>query len=131
MTAVRASTPSPHANCHLSVCPARQLHALTFNNTLVVQCCWPSPIQTPPFFAVCRPQVRKQAEDALKILSQQPNIIPELLQRVQGAEDVRMRHLAAVLLRKRISRHWESLPAEVRGDQEAVALGFPSIYCAS
>lgn len=57
--------------------------------------------------------MRKQAEDALKVLSQQPSIVPELMHRVQYAEDPQMRQLAAVLLRKRISKHWEELPEQV------------------
>jgi hypothetical protein len=58
-------------------------------------------------------QVRKQAEDALKQLSHRPEVIPQLVQQLHTAGDPQVRQLAAVLLRKWVSRHWDKLPAEV------------------
>jgi hypothetical protein len=74
-------------------------------------------------------QDRKQAEDSLKQLASQPAIIPELLAQMQSSPSVEVRQLAAVLLRKHISKHWKSLPAEVRrgGAGELFAFGFLSL----
>ena len=58
-------------------------------------------------------QVRKNAEDAIKALSSHPQILTELVRKVQEAQDPQVRHLAAVLLRKRIDRHWGQQTAEV------------------
>jgi hypothetical protein len=60
------------------------------------------------------PQVRQQAEAALKKASQQPQIIPELMGRLQASPDPLVRQMAAVLVRKRIARHWQLLPPEAR-----------------
>ena len=59
-------------------------------------------------------QARKRAEEALKAFQAKPEIVPELLQRVQHSQDVQIRHLSAVLLKKSIAKHWQHLPAEVR-----------------
>lgn len=65
-------------------------------------------------------QARKQAEDAIKTQSQRPEIVPHLLHLLQQSPDPQVRHLAALLLRKRISRHWKHLPAEVRATKVSV-----------
>lgn len=62
-------------------------------------------------------QVRKHAEDTIKQLSARPEVIPELLQRVQAAANPQIRQLAAVLLRKWIARHWSKLTPEVSMQQ--------------
>jgi hypothetical protein len=62
-------------------------------------------------------QVRKQAEDAVKQLSNRPEVIPQLVQQLQSAADPQVRQLSAVLLRKWIVRHWDKLPAEVSGQE--------------
>lgn len=67
----------------------------------------------PPPLAACQQQVRKQAEDAVKQLSNRPDVIPALLQLLQCAADAQVRQLAAVLARKWVVRHWSKLPAEV------------------
>lgn len=59
-------------------------------------------------------QVRKQAEDAVKQLSNRPEVLPQLVQQLQTAADPQVRQLAAVLLRKWTPRHWDKLPLEVR-----------------
>lgn len=68
--------------------------------------------------AACAPQVRKAAEEALRALSAQPQVVPDLLQRIQSSQDAQVRQLAAVLLRKRVSRHWAQLSPEVRTQQQ-------------
>lgn len=68
--------------------------------------------------AACAPQVRKAAEEALRALSAQPQVVPDLLQRIQSSQDAQVRQLAAVLLRKRVSRHWAQLSPEVRTHQQ-------------
>lgn len=65
-------------------------------------------------------QVRKQAEDAVKQLSNRPEVIPQLVQQLQSAADPQVRQLSAVLLRKWIVRHWDKLPAEVRGQEDGI-----------
>eukprot|EP00878_Enallax_costatus_P030791 GHUV01033582.1.p1 GENE.GHUV01033582.1~~GHUV01033582.1.p1 ORF type:complete len:279 (+),score=76.17 GHUV01033582.1:252-1088(+) len=67
-------------------------------------------------------QVRKHAEDTIKQLSAKPEVIPELLQRVQTAANPQVRQLAAVLLRKWIARHWSKLSPEVKSGAQQVLL---------
>lgn len=64
-------------------------------------------------------QVRKQAEDAIKQLSNRPEVIPQLVQQLHAAADPQVRQLSAVLLRKWIVRHWEKLPGEVSSRQRS------------
>lgn len=59
-------------------------------------------------------QVRKQAEDAIKQLTAQAAVVPELLACIQNSASAEARQLAAVLLRKHITKHWKALPAQVR-----------------
>lgn len=53
----------------------------------------------------------------MKVLSNQPEVVPQLVQQLQAAADAQVRQLAAVLLRKWIGRHWDKLPGEVGGLQ--------------
>lgn len=71
----------------------------------------PSPSTTHPLSS--HTQVRKQAEDAVKQLSNRPEVIPQLVQQLQAAGDAQVRQLSAVLLRKWIGRHWDKLPPQV------------------
>lgn len=71
----------------------------------------------------CPTQVRKPAEEAVKALSAQPALIPELLACVQHAEcEAAVRQLAAVLLRKRISKRWPQLGLQGQQSVQAVLL---------
>ncbi|GAX82443.1 hypothetical protein CEUSTIGMA_g9871.t1 [Chlamydomonas eustigma] len=67
-------------------------------------------------------EARRLAEDALKARSAQPEIVPELLMCLQQCPDSQIRHLSAVLLRKRIIRHWKHITAEGRRQTQAVLL---------
>ncbi len=58
-------------------------------------------------------QVRKQAEEAFKQLSQHPDVVPELVKCLQASNEPQLRQLAAVLLRKRVAKHWAGLSREV------------------
>ena len=58
-------------------------------------------------------QVRKQAEETIKGPLAKVEIVVELLGRVQQSPNPQVRQLAAVLLRKRITRHWKHLGSEV------------------
>ncbi len=49
----------------------------------------------------------------MRNLGAQPGVVGDLLGRLANASDAQVRHLAAVLLRKRVTRHWASLSAEV------------------
>ena len=55
-----------------------------------------------------------QAEEAVKQAAKQAAIVPLLLERLAGAPDPRVRQLAAVLLRKRVTSHWQHLDPPVR-----------------
>jgi thymidylate synthase ThyX len=51
-----------------------------------------------------------------------PEIVPALLLRLQTASDSQIRQLAAVLLRKRVTRLWQHLPEPSRRDAQRLLL---------
>ncbi|XP_051145314.1 uncharacterized protein LOC127261141 [Andrographis paniculata] len=58
---------------------------------------------------------RRQAEDQIKRLSKDPQVVPALIHHLRTAKTPNVRQLAAVLLRKKITGHWGKLSPEVRG----------------
>ncbi|KAK3011325.1 hypothetical protein RJ639_011712 [Escallonia herrerae] len=57
---------------------------------------------------------RRQAEDQIKRLSKDPQVVPALVHHLRTAKTPNVRQLAAVLLRKKITGHWPKLPAHIR-----------------
>ena len=79
-------------------------------------CCMHACMHAPQAASSSRPrppQTIKAAEAALKQLSGQPAIVAELLVRLAGSPSTEVRQLAAVLLRKRITKHWTKLAQPV------------------
>lgn len=65
-------------------------------------------------FLVPENQARKRAEEQIRRLSKDPQLVPALLHHVRSSASPEVRQLAAVLLRKKITGHWMQLPIEVR-----------------
>ncbi|KAF6152809.1 hypothetical protein GIB67_004638 [Kingdonia uniflora] len=57
---------------------------------------------------------RRQAEDQIKRLLKDPQVIPALIQHLRTAKTPNVRQLSAVLLRKKITGHWAKLSLETR-----------------
>eukprot|EP01018_Ginkgo_biloba_P037639 Gb_34114 [translate_table: standard] len=57
---------------------------------------------------------RRQAEEQIKRLAKDPQVVPALLQHMRTAKSANVRQLAAVLLRKKITGHWMKLSPQVR-----------------
>ncbi|CAN1151071.1 Probable importin subunit beta-4 [Linum perenne] len=57
---------------------------------------------------------RRQAEEQIKRLAKDPQVIPALVQHLRTAKTPNVRQLAAVLLRKKITGHWAKLPPNVK-----------------
>ncbi|XP_057528872.1 uncharacterized protein LOC130807617 isoform X2 [Amaranthus tricolor] len=57
---------------------------------------------------------RRQAEDQIKRLSKDPQVVPALVHHLRTAKTPNVRQLAAVLLRKKITGHWSKLAPNVR-----------------
>ncbi|KAK3016311.1 hypothetical protein RJ639_007291 [Escallonia herrerae] len=57
---------------------------------------------------------RRQAEDQIKRLSKDPQVVPALVHHLRTAKTPNVRQLSAVLLRKKITGHWPKLPAHLR-----------------
>lgn len=57
---------------------------------------------------------RRQAEDQIKRLAKDPQVVPALVQHLRTAKTPNVRQLAAVLLRKKITGHWAKLPPQVK-----------------
>eukprot|EP00899_Mesostigma_viride_P014208 jgi/Mesvir1/22789/Mv14177-RA.1 len=73
-------------------------------------------------FLVTDNEARRQAEEVLRQLAKEPAIVPALLDRVQNSGSDMIRHLAAVLLRKKISGHWIKLTDELRNSAKTILL---------
>ncbi|KAI5448260.1 hypothetical protein KIW84_015619, partial [Lathyrus oleraceus] len=52
---------------------------------------------------------RRQAEDQIKRLAKDPQVVPALILHLRTAKTPNVRQLAAVLLRKKITGHWSKL----------------------
>ncbi|GAB2283581.1 hypothetical protein Dimus_018088 [Dionaea muscipula] len=57
---------------------------------------------------------RRQAEDQIKRLSKDPQVVPALVHHLRTAKTPNVRQLAAVLLRKKITGHWPKLSPDLR-----------------
>ncbi|PPD80935.1 hypothetical protein GOBAR_DD22135 [Gossypium barbadense] len=57
---------------------------------------------------------RRQAEDQIKRLAKDPQVVPALVQHLRTAKTPNVRQLAAVLLRKKITGHWAKLAPQVK-----------------
>ncbi|KAL3153296.1 hypothetical protein ABBQ38_011641 [Trebouxia sp. C0009 RCD-2024] len=53
---------------------------------------------------------RKQAEQTITAAAKSPEILSQLMQRLQSAEQPQVRQLSGVLLRKHLRSHWRRLP---------------------
>ncbi|KAM1014604.1 hypothetical protein ACFX2I_044458 [Malus domestica] len=57
---------------------------------------------------------RRQAEDQIKRLAKDPQVVPALVQHLRTAKTPNVRQLAAVLLRKKITGHWAKLSPQIK-----------------
>ncbi|MCL7048765.1 hypothetical protein MKW94_029874 [Papaver nudicaule] len=57
---------------------------------------------------------RRQAEDQIKRLAKDPQVIPALIHHLRTAKTPNVRQLSAVLLRKKITGHWAKLTPQLR-----------------
>ncbi|KAK9167521.1 hypothetical protein Scep_002712 [Stephania cephalantha] len=57
---------------------------------------------------------RRQAEEQIKRLAKDPQVIPALVHHLRTAKTPNVRQLAAVLLRKKITGHWAKLSPQLR-----------------
>ncbi|GFY88529.1 ARM repeat superfamily protein [Actinidia rufa] len=57
---------------------------------------------------------RRQAEDQIKRLAKDPQVIPALVHHLRTAKTPNVRQLSAVLLRKKITGHWPKLSPQLR-----------------
>ncbi|KAL3814488.1 hypothetical protein ACJIZ3_015756 [Penstemon smallii] len=57
---------------------------------------------------------RRQAEDQIKRLSKDPQVVPALIHHLRTAKTPNVRQLSAVLLRKKITGHWGKLSPQLR-----------------
>ncbi|TXG56874.1 hypothetical protein EZV62_018187 [Acer yangbiense] len=57
---------------------------------------------------------RRQAEEQIKRLSKDPQVVPALIQHLRTAKTPNVRQLAAVLLRKKITGHWAKLSPQLK-----------------
>lgn len=57
---------------------------------------------------------RRQAEEQIKRLAKDPQVVPALIQHLRTAKTPNVRQLAAVLLRKKITGHWAKLPPQTK-----------------
>ncbi|XP_045817524.1 importin-4-like [Trifolium pratense] len=57
---------------------------------------------------------RRQAEDQIKRLAKDPQVVPALIHHLRTAKTPNVRQLAAVLLRKKITGHWSKLSPQIK-----------------
>lgn len=57
---------------------------------------------------------RRQAEEQIKRLAKDPQVVPALVQHLRTAKTPNVRQLAAVLLRKKITGHWAKLSLQLK-----------------
>lgn len=55
---------------------------------------------------------RRQAEEQIRRLARDPQVVPALVHHLRTAKTPNVRQLAAVLLRKKITSHWPKLPPD-------------------
>ncbi|CAA6664910.1 unnamed protein product [Spirodela intermedia] len=59
-------------------------------------------------------EARRQAEEQIKRLAKDPQVVPSLIHHLRTAKTPNVRQLSAVLLRKKITGHWAKLPPQVK-----------------
>ncbi|KAJ9561307.1 hypothetical protein OSB04_006467 [Centaurea solstitialis] len=59
-------------------------------------------------------EARRQAEDQIKRLARDPQVVLSLVHQIRTAKTPNVRQLSAVLLRKKIRGHWIKLPDDLR-----------------
>ncbi|XP_071697330.1 uncharacterized protein [Rutidosis leptorrhynchoides] len=59
-------------------------------------------------------EARRQAEDQIKRLARDPQVVSELIDHIRSAKTPNVRQLSAVILRKKITGHWPKLSDELR-----------------
>ncbi|KAJ7524132.1 hypothetical protein O6H91_18G079600 [Diphasiastrum complanatum] len=59
-------------------------------------------------------EARRNAEEQIKQLAKDPQLVPALLHQIRAARSPNVRQLAAVLLRKKITGHWMKLTPQIR-----------------
>uniref|UniRef100_A0A0D9Z4Z7 Importin N-terminal domain-containing protein n=1 Tax=Oryza glumipatula TaxID=40148 RepID=A0A0D9Z4Z7_9ORYZ len=57
---------------------------------------------------------RRQAEEQIRRLARDPQVVPALVHHLRTAKTPNVRQLAAVLLRKKITSHWPKLPPHAK-----------------
>ncbi|CAL4938634.1 unnamed protein product [Urochloa decumbens] len=57
---------------------------------------------------------RRQAEEQIRRLARDPQVVPALVHHLRTAKTPNVRQLAAVLLRKKITSHWPKLPLDAK-----------------
>ncbi|XP_020104438.1 importin-4 [Ananas comosus] len=57
---------------------------------------------------------RRQAEEQIRRLAKDPQVVPALVHHLRTAKTPNVRQLAAVLLRKKITGHWAKLPPNLK-----------------
>ncbi|XP_020584576.1 importin-4 isoform X2 [Phalaenopsis equestris] len=65
---------------------------------------------------------RRQAEEQIKRLAKDPQVIPALVHHLRTAKTPNVRQLSAVLLRKKITGHWGKLPPSVKQSVKAALI---------
>ncbi|KAM0948917.1 putative importin-beta domain, armadillo-like helical, importin beta family [Dioscorea sansibarensis] len=65
---------------------------------------------------------RRQAEDQIRRLAKDPQVVPALVHHLRTAKTPNVRQLAAVLLRKKITGHWAKLPTHVKNSVKAALI---------
>lgn len=73
-------------------------------------------------FMVPDNNTRKAAEEQIRKLSKDSQIVPALVQLVRSAQSPAVRQLAAVILRKKVTGHWMRLPADVKNSSKTAFL---------
>lgn len=59
-------------------------------------------------------EARMQAEDQIKRMARDPNVVLQLVDHISSAKTPAVRQLSAVILRKKITGHWGNLTEDVR-----------------
>ncbi|PIA47429.1 hypothetical protein AQUCO_01400235v1 [Aquilegia coerulea] len=57
---------------------------------------------------------RRQAEEQIKRLAKDPQVVPALIHHLRTAKTPNVRQLAAVILRRKITGHWAKLSSQIR-----------------
>ncbi|XP_078444426.1 ARM repeat superfamily protein [Wolffia australiana] len=67
-------------------------------------------------------EIRRQAEDRIKRLAKDPQVVASLVHHLRSAANPSVRQLSAVLLRKKITGHWAKLPPSIKQSVKSALL---------